>query len=156
MPHDTCCHGSDMRALASAYGPLTSLCELERLLVRRPLKRVGRVVLLAAPLLACVVPQSCWRSLCGIALCRRHHPNHRADMAVAIRNYPRCLARYMVTGRLRSSASDPTCEAAAAARADVCAATVCVWVCGCTRLIKVVCGVEGVLAWCHGCCSRGL
>ena len=146
-----------MRALASAYGPLTSLCELERLLVRRPLKRVGRVVLLAAPLLVCAVPLSCWTNVCGIALCRRHHPNHCADMAVAIRNFPRCVVRYIVTGRLPSSASDPTCEAAVAARADACAATVCVWgfvvARGCSMLFVVLweCWHGVLVVACVGC-----
>ena len=84
VSHITCFPGSDTQdmGLARSYGPLKSLCELERRVVRRPLKRVGRVVFFAAPLLACAVSQSCWTSLCGIALCRRHHTNHRAHMVV--------------------------------------------------------------------------
>ena len=90
-------------AFPTAGSTLTSLCELERRGVRRPLKRVGRVVLPAAPLLVCGVPYMCWTSLRGIARCRRHNPNHRAHMAVSMRNCPRCVVRYIVTGRCGTS-----------------------------------------------------
>ena len=82
--HITCCPGSD--TLDARLGERrrfpTSLCELERRGVRRPLTRMGRVVLIAAPFLACAVPQMCWTSLCGIGRRRLYHPNHCAHIAV--------------------------------------------------------------------------
>ena len=48
-----------------------------------PLKRVGRTVLLAWPLLACVVPQTRRTSLRGIARRRLYHCKHREHIAVS-------------------------------------------------------------------------
>ena len=83
MPHDTWCQGRDIFDVR--FGECrqypTSLCELERRGVRRPLKRMGRVVLFAAPLLACAVPQLRWTNLRRIARQRRYHCNHRAHIA---------------------------------------------------------------------------
>ena len=112
----------------------TSLCELECRSVRRPLKRMGRVVLFAAPLLACAVPQSCWTSLRGSARRRGDHCNHCAHITCVSHNEKSCwvcgqLNVCMICGwllaccllqvvrRLRSIDSAPTGEAAFAARA---------------------------------------
>ena len=84
MAHDACCQGSHIleARLGKSRRCSTSLCELERRGVRRPLKCMRCVVLFAAPLLACAVPQSCWTSLHGIARRRRRHCNRRAHIAV--------------------------------------------------------------------------
>ena len=96
MSHDTFSDIHDVRLCDCQRYP-SSLRELERRGVCRPLKYVGRVVLIAAPLLACAVLQTCWTSLCGIGRRRRCHCNHRAHIEVSFRDCPRrrmALSKY--------------------------------------------------------------
>ena len=81
MPCYTSCPGSDLQDMRLCDCRRYPLCELEQHGVRCPLKRVGRVVLIAAPLLAWAVPQSRWTSLRGIARRERYPCTHRAHIA---------------------------------------------------------------------------
>ena len=114
---------------------LTSLCALERYGVRRQLKRMGRVVLIAALLLGCAVPQMCWTSLRGIACRWRHNPSRCTHCEVSIRDCrrqwsdTRLLVACILIAAIRHGRPPWRCELT-----RVCGRCVCVGLCLCAAV----------------------